>query len=86
MMTEVHAFPESKMKQLLFPNLKSNTKDKENNGRSEGVLSDQSNANLADGTAGPSAAKQQKSTALTNPSEKARLKAMKEKKRLLKRL
>merc|ERR1712226_33324 len=88
MMTEVHAFPETKMKQLLFPSLVTNTTDKENNGAAsaEGVLTDSSNPNLNENTAGPSAAKQHKSTALTNPSEKARLKAIKEKKRLLKRL
>ena len=87
-MTEVHAFPETKMKQLLFPSLLSQSTDKENTFQTAPVLSDSSSANFADNNpnAGPSAAKQHKSNVLSNPSEKARLKPMKDKKKLLKRL
>ena len=88
-MTEVHAFPEAKMKQLFFPNLMANT-DKNH---SEGRHSNENHplgetTSCIDKNAGPSAAKQHKSTLSngTNPNEKARLKAQKDKKRLLKRL
>lgn len=91
MMTEVHAFPEAKMKQLFFPNLMANTvknsieaqrHSNENQALGESTCSIDNNA------AGPSAAKQHKSTLsnASNPNEKARLKAQKDKKRLLKRL
>ena len=91
-MTEVHAFPEAKMKQLFFPNLMANT---DKNSIDAQRHSNENNQALGDATccidnngAGPSAAKQHKSTLsnANNANEKARLKAQKDKKRLLKRL